>query len=125
MADLNVVVLGASDKEDKFSNKALKLLKSRNYRIIPVNPQLDFIEGIPVVKKLSDIKEDVHTLTVYVGPGRSEAMIDDIIRLKPERVILNPGTESEKLKNALDNASVRYLEACTIILTNTGQFETA
>ena len=125
MSDINVVVLGASNNEERFSYKALTLLKSKNYRVIPVHPTLESIEGIPVIKDLSEIKEKVHTLTVYVGPGRIAPMIDDIVKLNPLRVIMNPGTESDELKEALDKASIKHIEACTIILTKSGQFEKA
>ncbi len=125
MSGKNVVVLGASDNPERYSYKALKMLSENNYNVIPVHPQLESIEGFKVVKELGSINEKVYTLTVYVGPARITPLIDDIVRLKPDRVVLNPGTESEELKSALKKASIPYLEACTLVLLRTGQFESA
>ncbi len=125
MPDKNVAVLGASDNPERYSYKALKMLTEHGYNAIPVHPVLDEIEGIKVVKSLGDIRENVYTLTVYVGPARISPLVEEIVKLKPERVILNPGTESEELKAALDKASIPYIEACTLVLLRTGQFESA
>ena len=125
MPDKNVAVLGASDNPERYSYKALKMLTEHGYNAIPVHPVLDEIEVIKVVKNLGDISENVYTLTVYVGPARISPLLEEIVKLKPERVILNPGTESEELKAALDKASIPYIEACTLVLLRTGQFESA
>jgi predicted CoA-binding protein len=123
MPGKNVAVLGASDNPERYSNKAVKMLSENNYNVIPVHPQLESIEGYKVVKDLADIKDEVYTLTVYVGPSRITPLIDSIVKLKPQRVVLNPGTESDELKEALKKASIPYLEACTLVLLRTGQFE--
>ena len=125
MAGKKVVVLGASDNPERYSYKAVKMLSEHKYEVIPVHPTLDSIEGFRVVKELDDIKDDIYTLTVYVGPGRISPLIEGIVKLKPQRVVLNPGTESDELKAALDKASIKYLEACTLVLLRTGQFESA
>jgi predicted CoA-binding protein len=117
-----VAVLGASNNPDRYSNIAVRRLREAGHRVIPVNPALTEIEGLPVAQSLADINEPVDTLTLYVGPQRSVPMIDDILRLNPKRVIFNPGTESEELATALDRANIPHLEACTLVLLQTGQF---
>jgi hypothetical protein len=75
-----------------------------------------------VVNSLREIIEKVHTLTVYVGPAHITSLIDDIIVLRPERVILNPGTESTELEQKLAENKIEYFHACTLVLLQTGQF---
>lgn len=117
-----VAVLGASDKPERYAYKAVKMLKEYGYTPIPVRPKLDSVLEVPVVASLSDIQEKVHTLSVYIGPGRIGPLIDEIVKFKPERVILNPGTESQDLMDALDKAGIFYEEACTLVLLRTEQF---
>ncbi|BAO45521.1 CoA-binding protein [Thiolapillus brandeum] len=122
-AEHHVVVLGATAKPDRYANQAIRLLKGKGYHhITPVHPKLAVSEGIPVTHKLSRINDPVDTLTLYVGPARLEPMIGDILDLKPGRVIFNPGTESAKLQQALDQAAIPWEEACTLVLLRTGQF---
>ena len=121
-SDQAVVVLGASPKASRYSNMAVRQLKSNGYKVIPVNPGHPVVEGLETVSTLSDINEPVHTLTLYLSPVWSERIEDDIINLKPERVIFNPGTESGKLRESLSNSGIPYLEACTLVMLSTGQF---
>ena len=117
-----VAVLGASNNKERYSNMAVRRLREAGHRVIPVNPVLSEIEGLLVSKSLAEIKEPVDTLTLYVGPQRVAAMTQDIVRLAPKRVIFNPGTESPELAAALDRAGITHLEACTLVMLQTGQF---
>lgn len=117
-----VAVLGASANPERYANVAVRRLREAGHRVIPVNPALEQIEGFPVTHSLGDIAEPVDTLTLYVGPQRLASLTDDILRLAPRRVIFNPGTESKDLAAALDRAHIPHLEACTLVLLQTGQF---
>ncbi len=118
----NVAILGASQKPERYSYKALMMLNEHDHKVFPVHPALEKIEGHKVYGSLGEISEKIDTLTVYVSPKWIKDTIPAIIKLKPGRVILNPGTESEELKAALTEAGIPYLEACTLVLLRTGQF---
>jgi predicted CoA-binding protein len=118
-----VVVLGASPKPDRYSNRAVRMLREYGHRVIPIHPKAEAIEGIPAVPALGAVQDAVDTLTVYVGPDKGEAQADGMIRLRPGRVILNPGTESDALQTRLDAAGIPWEHACTLVLLQTGQFE--
>lgn len=117
-----VVVVGASHKPERYANQAIRLLLEHGHDVVPVHPRLDVAEGLPVVHALGEIDGAVDTLTLYIGPGRSAEVADDIVRLRPGRVIFNPGTESAALEAQLDAAGIRHEEACTLVLLRTGQF---
>lgn len=120
-----VAVLGASRNRQRYANRAVRALQQHGYEVVPINPAHDEIEGLPVVPGLGALQRQMHTLTVYVGPRHVVPLIDDIVAARPRRVILNPGTESEPLERTLDEHGIPYLEACTLVLLATGQFETA
>ena len=117
-----VVVLGASNKPERYSNKAIHMLREKGFEVIPIHPKLTEIEGIPVVAKLSDIKEPFHTLTLYVGPQRTEPMVDALVQSKPQRIIMNPGTESDLLKSKFEEAGIEVVAGCTLVMLQTGYF---
>ena len=120
--DHRVVVLGASPKPARYANQAVRDLKERGYQVIPVHPKIAMIEHLPVVHNLRAISATVHTLTLYVGPERSRGMIDDILRLHPRRVILNPGTESFELEQRLHERHIPTVHGCTLVMLRTAQF---
>lgn len=117
-----VAVLGASHKPERYSNQAVRMLKDYGHRVIPVTPGRAVIEDLPVTPDLDGIDEGVDTLTLYVGPERSAQLQDSILALRPGRVILNPGTESPALEQALDEAGIPWQHACTLVMLRTGQF---
>lgn len=117
-----VVILGASNKEQRYSNKAQKALTAAGHTVIPVNPAFKEIDGIKTVCSLKDIKCTIDTITLYVGPERLADMVPDIISLKPSRIISNPGTECAKMKEAAQAAGIKYMEACTLVMLSTGQY---
>lgn len=117
-----VVVLGASNKPQRFSNKAIRQLLEYGYLVIPVHPRLENIEGLAVKHDLQHIHDPVDTLSLYVGPERSHAMIDAIVALEPGRVIFNPGTESEELELALYHNDIPFVKDCTLVMLEQGRF---
>lgn len=119
---LTVAVLGASPKPERYSNKALRMLHSQGYEVIPVHPALDDIEGLKVCRNLADFKSALHTITVYVSPERSSRLREEIIRAKPKRVIFNPGAENPELAGELQKVDIEVHNACTLVMLSTGQF---
>ena len=117
-----VVVLGASPKLDRYSNKAVALLKERGFDVIPVHPRAKSVQGISVVADMDSIEDDIDTLTVYVNRELLSKSVDTILRLKPGRVIFNPGTESEEALGILERNDIQIIKACTLVLLKTGQF---
>ena len=121
-ANETVAVLGASPKPERHSNQAVRALVKNGHRVIPVHPLLKQIAGVPAVPALSRIDEAVNTLTLYVGPERGIKLLKEMIDLKPDRVIMNPGTESEEIEEQLTAQGINVLRACTLVMLRTGQF---
>lgn len=120
---MKVAVLGASPKPGRYAHQAVRRLMEQGHEVIPVNPAYDRIESLPVTKSLAELPAgSVDTLTLYLGPDRTRALVDDIRTLRPRRVIFNPGTENPVLADRLRADGVEVLEACTLVLLKTGQF---
>lgn len=117
-----VVIIGASNNSERYSHRALLLLRKHGHEVVPVHPKLAEIEGIPVVADLGLISGPVDTVTMYVGAAISSGLQDKLIALKPRRIIFNPGAENALLADALQKAGIACEEACTLVLLNTGQF---
>lgn len=118
----NVVVLGASRKPNRYSNQAVRLLVQHEHHVIPVHPAVETIEGLPVSPRLTDITDNIDTLTIYVSEKVSSSLDNDILQLNPDRVLFNPGTENESLRRKLEQHGIGTEEACTSVLLKTGQF---
>lgn len=118
----NVAVVGASPDEERYSNQAMKLLKEKGHTPVPVAPKHDRICETEVYRSLGDVPCDVHTVSMYVSPGRQEPIIDDIVALSPKRVVFNPGAENDAAYDRLRAEGIDVVEACTLVLLRTDQF---
>lgn len=118
-----VVILGASDRPDRYAHRAFQNLREHGHEVVPVHPTLPEVEGVAVLPDLDSVEGPVDTLTLYVNSKISEALVDPIVRLAPKRVIFNPGTESDALADALEDAGIEAVDGCTLVMLSTGTFE--
>lgn len=119
---VKVAVLGASPKEDRYSFKAVRLLKQNGFQPIPVHPAGHTVDGIEGLKSLNDIADQIDTLTVYVSSKISDDEKDNIIKLNPRRVVFNPGAENSGLASFLEGEGIEVVENCTLVMLNSGIF---
>ena len=117
-----VVVLGASNNPERYSNMAVNRLLENGHEVIPVHPALEQVSGVKVTPTLGDVDKPVDTVTVYVSPKVSSKMTESLIAVEPGRVIFNPGAENAELETALQDQGIPTLRACTLVLLSTGQF---
>lgn len=116
-----VVLIGASDKPDRYAYKAAHQLVNHGYELIPIGIKNGEVAGVPI-KTEKILLENIDTVTLYIGPQHQEAYAPYIINLKPKRVVFNPGTENDSLAQLLERKGIEAVEACTLVLLATNQF---
>ncbi|MCX5681533.1 MAG: CoA-binding protein, partial [Candidatus Omnitrophica bacterium] len=86
----NVAVIGASDKPERYSYKAVKLLQEKGYHAFPVHPRIKAIDGQYVYPSLGAISEDIDVVSLYVSDDISTKIADAILQKFPKKIIFNP-----------------------------------
>lgn len=120
---MKVAVLGASPNPERFSNKAIRLLREHGHEVVPVNPSHQEIEGLKVVPDLTQLQPgSIDTVTVYMQAHRSDAMLDSLKNLRPRRVVFNPGAENPSLAEKLEQSGIQVVENCTLVMLRAGIF---
>jgi predicted CoA-binding protein len=117
------LVFGASLKPSRYSNLAVKRLIEHDIETLAFGPKSGKIATLEVMDRLDEI-ENIHTVTLYLGPSKQPGYYQDILRLKPKRVIFNPGTENPELYRLLEEEGIMATEACTLVLLATDQYHT-
>lgn len=112
------LVVGASEKPHRYSNKAIRKLLRYGHEVVPLAPRNGQVAGVPFVTGFPKI-EDVHTVTLYIGPARQSAYYDYLIALKPKRIIFNPGTENPVLLQKAQENGIETIENCTLVMLET------
>jgi uncharacterized protein len=120
-----VAVFGASNDESRYAYKAMEMLTEYGHQPIPVHPRETQVLGQKVYATLGQLADSglsVETVTVYVNAAISQKFSADFIKLKPKRVIFNPGAENPELARTLTQSGIEVEDACTLVLLRSGQF---
>lgn len=117
-----MAVLGASPKPERYSHKAMLMLRDHGYRAIPVNPAVDEILGEKCYPSVTNVPDKIDTITLYLGQARSDPLIDEIVETRPRRIIMNPGAENEDLAARAREHGIEVVEGCTLVMLRSGTF---
>ena len=118
---IKVLVLGASENPDRYSNRAVKLLRHHHFEVAALGNKEGKIDDV-IVHKTPLSFENIHTVTMYLGAQNQKTYYDYILSLHPKRVIFNPGAENNELKTLLEKNKIESVEACTLVMLNVGTF---
>jgi len=122
VSQMNVLIIGASQKEERYSHKAMKLLWEHGHKVLLFHPKLKQILGHKVINSWSEKFPPVDTITVYVNPLVLGKMKEAVANLKPRRMIFNPGTQDEQLLAYFQDKGIQTLQACTLVMLKTDRF---
>ena len=115
------LVMGASLKPERYSNKAIKSLRKHGLETIAVGLREGQVEDV-VITKAGEMFTDIHTITVYVGADRLADSIDYLLSLKPKRIIFNPGAENPEFAKRAKEQGIEIVQACTLVMLATDQY---
>jgi len=115
------LVIGASPKTERYSNKAIRLLREYEHDVVALAKRTGQVNGVPIQTGFPH-DESIHTVTMYLGANRQPEYYEDILSLKPQRVIFNPGAENDELKKILDSEGIQTVEGCTLVMLRSNQF---
>jgi predicted CoA-binding protein len=121
MEKRKTLVLGASDNPARYSNMAIRMLRSHGHEVAAIGAKETLVEDV-VVTKERKISENIDTVTLYLNPTLQQPYYDYILSLKPRRIIYNPGTENPELQGLAMKQGIENMEACTLVLLSTGQY---
>ncbi|MEO8733667.1 MAG: CoA-binding protein [Flavobacteriales bacterium] len=115
------LVLGASLKTERYSNKAIRELRKHEHPVLAVGLREGKVGDVPIVKAIP-ADSQVQTVTMYLNADNQEEWEKQVLALHPERIIFNPGAENPGFAKQAQQAGIETLEACTLVMLGTGQF---
>ena len=115
------LVLGASPNPLRFSNKMVKSLIKHNIDVVAVGFREGEIGGIKILTGLPEVN-NVHTVSLYIGPKRQPEYYDYILSLKPKRIIFNPGTINEEFMSLAKQKKIEIVTDCALVMVSSGKY---
>lgn len=117
----NTLVIGASLNPERYSYKAIEMLRQHEHDVIAFGPKTGMVSGVSIENEWNNNWE-ADTGTLYLNPQRQQGFYEKIIALQPRRVIFNPGTENDLFNAQLQAAGIQTENACTLVLLSIGNY---
>jgi uncharacterized protein len=116
------IIIGASPKPERFSNKAAKMLRQYGHEIIAIGNKLGNIDGIPIIKDKIWV-EGVDTVTMYIGKRHQTEYYEYLTEvIRPKRIIFNPGSENIELEMLAKENGIEVLHHCTLVMLRVDEY---
>ena len=115
-----IAVVGLSWNPAKESYKVAKYLKTKGYRIIPINPFAEVILGEECYKSLVDVPETIEIVIIFRSAKDVSPIVDQAIELKkklgnPRVIWMQLGIVNEKAARRARNAGLTVaMDRCTM-----------
>jgi predicted CoA-binding protein len=91
LEDDKVAIAGASNKKDNFGLFIMKELVKTGYRVYPVNPGCQEIDGVPCLPSVKELPGEVQGLILAVPPALTEEIVRECVGTPVRRVWMIKG----------------------------------
>jgi predicted CoA-binding protein len=90
----HLAVVGVSRSGKEFSNTAYRELKQKGYRLVPVNPHADELEGERCYHRVSEIPDRPEGALLITNSSQTESVVRDAAEAGIRRLWIQQGCQS-------------------------------
>jgi uncharacterized protein len=91
----NLAIVGVSRSGNKFGNNTFRELTAHGYRLFPIHPEAQTLEGVTAYKDFVSLPEKVDGLIVIVPPAQAERVVREAAAAGIKHIWFQQGAESE------------------------------
>ena len=91
-----VAVVGASPNPERPSHRVLKYLSEHGYKVIPVNPNVAEVMGIPCSPDLTAIPVQVEVVDIFRSSDEVMSIVDEAIKVGARAIWMQEGIINEE-----------------------------
>jgi predicted CoA-binding protein len=88
-------VVGCSPDPARDSNRIARMLQSRGYEVIPVNPACDELLGVRCYPKLADVPQQIEVVDIFRRASEAGRHVDEAIEIGASAVWMQLGVIDE------------------------------
>jgi hypothetical protein len=94
LAQKDLAIAGVSRSRRKFGNAALRELTANGYRVFPVHPEAETVQGVRCYPSVRELPEPVGGLLIVVPPDQTEVVVREAGAAGIRRVWMQLGSSS-------------------------------
>lgn len=108
----NWVVVGDVLNESKYAFRILSSLRDSNFNVEGVNPRDTTGK---VYKALEEVKYKIDVIDLCINPIQGLKVIESAANLNIDKVLIQPGAESEEILSLCRNKGIIAIEGCALV----------
>ena len=117
-ADVAIALVGATDNPAKYGCVIYRDLKRKGFKIYPVNPQRNTVDGDPAFPNLGEIPVRPTIVNFVAPPSTTLKVLQECLELDLLNVWVQPGAESPEVITFLQKNNFNYIaNACIMVAT--------
>jgi predicted CoA-binding protein len=112
-----IALVGATDNAHKYGSIIYRDLKRKGFPVFAVNPYRQTVDGDPAYATLADIPEAPTVVNFVVPPEETLRVLEEAHELGYTDVWIQPGAESVRVLEYLEDAGFNYLASSCIMVS--------
>lgn len=118
IAQHTFAIVGVSRGGKKFGNSIFRDLSTQGYKLYPIHPDAETLEGVAAYKDFKSLPEKVDGLIVVVPPAQTEKVVREAAAAGIQRIWMQQGAESEAaIRFCQDNGMSEVHGECIMMFT--------
>lgn len=114
--EATIAVVGATDNTHKYGSVIYRDLKRKGYRVFPVNPGRDTVDGDPAYATVADLPVAPDIVNLVVPAEVGVQVVRQALDVGYDRIWVQPGAESPELLTLLQESDAEYIaDACIMV----------
>lgn len=89
-------VVGVSQDKEKYGHEVFDALVANGYRVYPVNPKYEEVDGHRCYPSVEDLPEKPQVVVTVVPPAVTEKVVESCARMGIRTIWMPPGSWSER-----------------------------
>ena len=115
------LVVGASKNPERYSNKAIRALRSKGHEVLALGLREAIVEDVDIFTDKKPLSA-IDTITLYINPSNQKDLYEYLLSLDAKRIVFNPGTENPELAKLASDNGIEVVYGCTLVMLSLGKY---
>lgn len=109
-------LIGLSRDPKKFSRMVYKELTAKGFEILPVNPNMDDVDGVKCYHNVSDLPSDVKRALLMTPKASTAGAVENAVHNGITHIWIQQGAETKEALDSAKNSDIKLVSGACIMM---------